>query len=189
MKPIGPLMWEHRLIERMVKILQSEIKRMREQQVVDGVLIDQAVDFFRTYADRTHHGKEEDILFRDLAPKSLSVDHKRIMDELVEEHVQARRKVGELIEAKDLYLKGSNRNVTTVIDCLSDLTVFYPKHIMKEDKHFFFPCLDYFSQEEQERMLQEFWEFDRQMIHEKYTKLVEGFLGHKVMRPKGDMKK
>jgi hemerythrin-like domain-containing protein len=101
------------------------------------------------------------------------------MDELVEEHVQARRKVGKLVEAKDLYLKSSNRSLTTIIDCLRDLTTFYPKHIIKEDKHFFFPCLDYFSQDEQEGMLQEFREFDRQMIHEKYTKLVEDLLGQR----------
>jgi len=28
------------------------------------------VDFFRTYADSTHHGKEEDILYRDLIKKA-----------------------------------------------------------------------------------------------------------------------
>jgi hemerythrin-like domain-containing protein len=189
MKPIGPLMWEHRLIEKMVQILQSEIKRMSEQHAGNMLLIDQAVDFFRIYADRTHHGKEEDILFRDLTLKSLSKGHKKIMEELIEEHVIARKMVGNLVEAKNLYLNGSNRSLTAMIDCLKDLTVFYPKHIMKEDKHFFFPCLDYFSRDEQEKMLQEFWEFDRQMIHEKYTKLVEEFLGQKVMRPKGVLQK
>lgn len=184
MKPIGPLMWEHRLIEKMVQLLQSETRRLSEQQEANILLLDQAVDFFRTYADRTHHGKEEDILFRALAAKPLSKEHKKIMEELIEEHVQARKKVGELVEARNLYLKGSKRNLTAIVNCLKDLTAFYPKHILKEDKHFFFPCLDYFSQDEQDRMLQEFWEFDRQMIHEKYTALVENFLGQKIMRPK-----
>lgn len=54
MKPIGPLMWEHRLIERMVQILKTEIGRIRGQNEISMVLIDQAVDFFRTYSDRTH---------------------------------------------------------------------------------------------------------------------------------------
>jgi hypothetical protein len=31
----------------------------------------------------------------------------------------------------------------------------------------------YFSEEEQQAMLAEFWEFDRKMIHEKYKKVVE----------------
>ena len=33
---------------------------------VDPVFIDTAVDFIRTYADRCHHGKEEDLLFKAL---------------------------------------------------------------------------------------------------------------------------
>jgi hypothetical protein len=39
------------------------------------------------------------------------------------------------------------------------------------------------GREEQDWMLQEFREFDRQMVHEKYAKLVEEFLGRKVLQP------
>jgi hemerythrin-like domain-containing protein len=55
------------------------------------------------------------------------------------------------------------------------LTDFYPKHIEKEDKHFFYPCQEYLTKEEQEKMLVEFWEFDRKMIHEKYNKVFEEY--------------
>lgn len=183
MKPIGPLMWEHRLIEKLVQVLGTEIRNIREQNAINVILIEQAADFFRTYADRTHHGKEEEILFRDLTKKNLSPDHQRIMSELINEHVQARKMVGNLVEAKGRYLAGSNSGLAEISDCLSDLIEFYPRHIIKEDKHFFFPCLAYFSQEEQDKMLQEFFEFDRQMIHKKYTKLVEEFLGQKILQP------
>ena len=105
------------------------------------------------------------------------------MGELINEHVQARKMVGNLVDAKKRYLAGSSSGPAQIADCLDGLVEFYPKHIIKEDKHFFFPCLDYFSREEQDKMLQEFWEFDRQMIHEKYAKLVEEFLGQKVLRP------
>ncbi len=183
MKPIGPLMWEHRLIEKMVQLIQSEADRIRGQSGPDILLIDQAVDFFKTYADRTHHGKEEDILFRDLAAKPPSGELRRTMEELVQEHVQARTMVGRLVDAKQAYVTGTKGGLESVADCLKELAAFYPQHIIKEDKHFFFPCLDYFSSEEQDRMLHEFYEFDRQMIHEKYSRLVEGFLGQKVLRP------
>ena len=58
-------------------------------------------------------------------------------------------------------------------DCLKTLTEFYPGHIEKEDKHFFFPIMEYFSKDEQDVMLAEFYEFDRNMIHEKYNKVAE----------------
>jgi len=180
MKPIGPLMIEHRLIERMIRVMDGEIRKMIETRKADAVFIATCVDFFRTYADRTHHGKEEDILFRDLDRKKLSAGHKKIMDELVEEHVYARSVVGKLNEAGSRYAKGDATALEDVLNCLETLMKFYPVHIEKEDKHFFFPCLDYFSREEQDIMLGEFWEFDRKMIHEKYRRIVEAHEGEKA---------
>ena len=147
------------------------------------VLIDQAVDFLRTYVDRTHHGKEEDIFFRDLAKKALSPDHKRIVDELIEEHKTARKMIGDLLEAKEHYLAGTEDAAEGVAACLNALIGFCPGHIEKEDEHFFFPCLNYFSSDEQEKMLEEIYEFDRAMIHEKYTGMIEKFLGQTVAKP------
>ena len=175
MKPIGPLMWEHRLIEKMAGLFTREINRIKEENAVNTVFIASAVDFFRTYADRTHHGKEEDILFRDLEKKRLSPEHNRIMRELVEEHIFARKTVGRLLEANRKHLGGDKNSITDVISCLRELSELYPQHIEKEDKHFFFPILDYFTAEEQAAMLKEFWEFDKNMIHEKYRKVVEEF--------------
>ncbi len=166
-------MIEHRLIERMVKLLNSELNKIREKNQVDPNFVDIAIDFFRTYADRTHHGKEEEILFRDLAKKQLSQEHKEIMDELIEEHVYARKTVGSLANSKERYVKGENEALKDIVAALTGLVGLYPRHIEKEDKRFFIPCMNYLSRQEQDKMLQEFWEFDRNMIHEKYKKTVE----------------
>ena len=168
-------MWEHRLIEKMARLFNSEITRIREDNKVNIVFIASAVDFFRTYADRTHHGKEEDILFRDLATKDMTPEHERIMKELIEEHILARKIVGRLLEANKRYLEGDSTSSIEVVQCLQNIVDLYPKHIVKEDKRFFFPILDYFTAKEQNVMLKEFWEFDKNMIHEKYKKLVEEY--------------
>lgn len=173
MKPIGPLMREHRLIERMVAVLDKELKRINDRNKANVELLTVAVDFFRTYADRTHHGKEEDILFRELAKKPLSPGHKRIMDELVAEHVHARKTVSALVDAKNSYSQGNPESLKDTVSYVKELVSFYPAHIVKEDQHFFYPILDYFSKQEQDDMLAEFWEFDRMLIHEKYQKIVE----------------
>jgi hemerythrin-like domain-containing protein len=182
MKPIGPLMWEHRLIEKMLAVAGREADKIRESRKVDPVFIDTAVDFIRTYADRTHHGKEEDILFRDLANKKMSPEHSRIVDELVEEHKYARATVKRLVEAKNRYLAGVD-TLPEIAACLTELAEFYPRHIEKEDKRFFFPILAYFTAAEQEAMLREFYEFDRRMIHEKYRKVLEAAGGGTVAGP------
>lgn len=173
--PVGPLMIEHRLIERMVGLLKEELRSIEENNEVHTELVDSAVDFFRTYADRCHHGKEEDILFRDLAKKELSPEHKRIMDELKQEHIFGRKIVGKLFSSNERYGKGDRDALEEIIGFLKELVEFYPAHIEKEDKHFFMPCMEYFSKEERDTMLQECWEFDKKLIHEKYRQLVERF--------------
>ncbi len=173
MMPIGPLMIEHRLIERMLRVMDRKLREMETSREVDARFVDTAVDFLRTYADRCHHGKEEDILFRELAKKPLTPALKRTMDELVAEHVYARKTVGAMLAAKERYVHGEHDALSEVMIQLRELIAFYPVHIAKEDKHFFIPCMDVFSKEEQEAMLQEGYEFDRKLIHEKYRKVVE----------------
>lgn len=173
MQARGPLMIEHRLIERMIRLIEKEALRIRETNNINAVFLDNVVDFVRVYADRTHHGKEEDILFRDLAQADMAEEENRIMDELVQEHVMGRETVAALVKAKEGYLYGDRSALDVVAGRLEFLASFYPKHIEKEDKVFFPAMMKYLSEEHQERMLAEFWEFDRRMIHEKYTRLVE----------------
>ena len=177
MMPIGPLMIEHRLIERMVRVLREEMHTIEKQDEVNLDFIDGAVDFFRTYTDRCHHGKEEDILFRALAEKGLSPEHKKIMDELIREHVFGRQTVGKLVSARERYAQGDKSAQNEIIGFLKELVEFYPTHIDKEDNHFFMPSMQYFNREERDAMLQEFGEFDKNLIHEKYKQIVKHFEG------------
>lgn len=173
MKPIGPLMREHRLIERMVALLNEELRQLTEKNRIDVEFLAVAIDFIRTYADRTHHGKEEDILFRELAGKPLSSEHEKIMNELIEEHMFGRRMTGNLVDARASYMTGNTESLKRIMTLIRELVDFYPRHIEKEDKHFFYPCLEYLDKQEQDNMLQEFRDFDSLLIHEKYTDLVE----------------
>ena len=181
MQPVGPLMIEHRLIERLIALMQRELTRMkdniaveREFAFVDPVFIDTAVDFMRTYADRCHHGKEEDILFAALAQKDLTPEHRQTMAELLEDHVWGRKTTASLVEAKNDYLLERTGALDDLLLHLEELVMFYPRHIEKEDKHFFIPCMQYFSEAEQAELLERMAEFDRRLIHEKYQSIVEG---------------
>jgi hemerythrin-like domain-containing protein len=104
------------------------------------------------------------------------------MNELIKEHTYGRNTVGRLIDAKEHYLRGNSGALGKIVACLTELSEFYPRHIEKEDKRFFYPCLEYFGQGEQDEMLQEFSTFDRNMIHEKYRKIVEDY-GGKILKP------
>jgi hemerythrin-like domain-containing protein len=173
MQARGPLMIEHRLIERMISLISDALVNIEATQKVDPLFIDAAVDFIRTYADRTHHGKEEDILFRELTTRPLSAEDQRIMNELIQEHIVARQTTKALVEANVRYRNGDASALADVTAHLRGLVEFYPVHIDKEDNVFFPASRAYFTDEEDHAMLAEFWEFDRRMIHEKYRSVVE----------------
>jgi hemerythrin-like domain-containing protein len=173
MQARAPLMIEHRLIERMLSVIKDVLAKIETKHQIDPLFVDVAVDFIRVYADQTHHGKEEDILFRELNNKPLSAEDRRVMNELIEEHVFGRQTTKALVDANTRYRHGDETALADIANKLQTLVEFYPKHIQKEDRVFFPASRAYFSDEEDQAMLAEFWEFDRKMIHEKYKSVVE----------------
>lgn len=179
MLPIGPLMIEHRLIEKMIRLMAQEAARVRENITVnvqfaflEPRFIDAAVDFVRTYADQIHHGKEEHILFAALEKKPLAPEHRRMMQELEQDHAWGRQATASLATAKEKYVKGHIESAADVLESMTSLAEFYPLHITKEDKHFFLPVMEYFSQAEKDALLAQMDEFDRSFDHAKYQKIV-----------------
>ena len=146
---------------------------MKETEAIDSKFVEIIVDFIRIYADRCHHGKEEGILFRELGNKPISNEHTTMMRGLIEEHVYARKTTSNLEKANLRYVNGDVAAREDIRKFLNDLAEFYMKHIEKEDKQFFYPSMEYFSPQEQENMLQEFGDFDRRLIHEKYLRVLD----------------
>ncbi|MFA5008481.1 MAG: hemerythrin domain-containing protein [Candidatus Omnitrophota bacterium] len=166
-------MIEHRLIERMIKLMGIEISNLREGKAPDMIFFDAAMDFIASYADKCHHGKEEDILFKALGRKEISDTHKGALQGLIAEHIYGRKTLNSLISSKERYLNGENSGLIGIIKFAEELINFYPKHIEKEDKHFFIPVMEYFSKEEQNKMIEEFFKFDQALIHERYKDVIE----------------
>lgn len=173
MQPKGPLMMEHRLIERMISSIDKETKNIEKSGKVDQSFVAVAIDFIQWYADRTHHGKEEDILFRDLSRKKLSDNDNIMMSELIQEHMLGRTTMTDLVESTSAYQNGDKAALALITQCLRKFVDFYPKHIEKEEKIFFPSSMKYFSEPEQQSMLAEFREFDGKMIHGKYASVME----------------
>lgn len=170
---VGNLMTEHRLIQRAAANMKEHAEEMRASRRLDPDYIDTIVDFFRTYADERHHGKEERIMFAKLEEKQMAPEHARMMEELIEGHRFARAKTREMEDARRGYLEGREEALAEAREAMEALADFYPKHIEVEDHQFFRPALQYFTKEERAEMDEEFAEFDRAMLHEKYTAILE----------------
>lgn len=170
---VGALMTEHRLIERMIRDMQGQLDRFEATGTFDPPYVYTAVDFLRTYADRCHHGKEEDILFRDLGLRTLSAEHAKMMRALVADHVWARGTTKALVAATDRYAAGDEAAAAVARSLMRALVEFYPGHIDREDHGFFKPAMGYLTRDEAGAMAADFREFDRLLIHEKYEHLTE----------------
>ncbi|MCF7873363.1 MAG: hemerythrin domain-containing protein [Candidatus Omnitrophica bacterium] len=168
-QPAGPLMKEHRVIEKMVSLLENERKTL-EKSDVDVCFLKIAVDFFRFYADHCHHGKEEDILFSRLENKEISKEHQEIMEELFADHKKGRKLTKELDQLADKAKEAGTKD--RVVNILDELVSLYRQHIQKEDQQFFLPVMDYFDNVEKDAMIDKFFDFDKDLIHKRYSNIV-----------------
>lgn len=172
MKPRGPLMIEHRLIEKMMGVIEKRIPQIRKTNKIEPAFVDSIIDFMRTYTDGIHHGKEEEIYFRGCAKKSMEAAESEMLKELIEEHNLSRYAIETIVQAKEKYLEGEDV-LHLILEKLQSLVDLYRGHIEKEDQHFFPDSEKYLSETEQMKMLEEFSEFDKKVVHEKYRSLVE----------------
>jgi hemerythrin-like domain-containing protein len=74
---------------------------------------------------------------------------------------------------KEEYVTGVKETPKDVLELLDALVNLYPEHIRKEDTQFFLPSMNYFTQEEQEDMLDRFLEFDKDFTNKRYEKTIE----------------
>jgi len=165
-------MIEHRLIERMLDLMRTEIDRIGERGRADTDFIDLAVRFIKEFADISHHGKEEKILFARLEEKPISREMKKMVDDLVQEHIFIRNLTNEVVRSKDRYMEGRPEGKADIISGINGIVVFYPRHVEKEEKHFFLPAMGYFSADEREDMLRAFREFDSRLFRDEYGMMV-----------------
>ena len=166
-------MQEHRLIERLSGIMEKELLRIRRGEEPDLRRIDGSIEVNSTYGDLLHYGKEEEILFKRLSEKPLTAEHRALLNELIAEHELSRNLAGNLIGARKKFAAGDRNAAKDIAAALEKLVQLHRSHIEKEDKHFFFPSLEYFNREERDIMLREGVEFDHRVVHEKYQRLVE----------------
>lgn len=68
--PTQVLMAEHELILQALDALEARLDRMGDEPTpADREFFEKVVEFLRGFADKCHHGKEEDLLFKKMAAR------------------------------------------------------------------------------------------------------------------------
>ena len=165
---------EHKLILRMLKALSALQPRI-EKGEIDPDTLTNVVDFFRTYADKFHHAKEEAQLFptlekRGVKPKGCPIGV------LHSEHEQGRILVSALNDAIQKSQHGNAAANATVGSHIKSMIGFYTDHIWKEDYLLFPMSKKVLTESDQTEFQQGFAKIDVKMGEEfqsKYRHVVE----------------
>ncbi len=165
---IDTLAIEHGLINQMVNLMRKELESMAETNSVHVSSVGVLIDFMSTYATKCHCGKEDTILLKKLLSKQISAEHRKSLHVFKRDHVYAQNCIKSLQKARDSYLGGEKEAFTTIKECLEQLTAFYPSHMAREEELLTAFSIEYFTDEEREDMLEEFWDYDKKLIKEKY---------------------
>ena len=134
MAPIDALIEEHKLIDRMLNLMKEKLTKIKIAGLVDSGFTATWVDFFRIYADNCHHGKEENILFRNLRKKQLSQELTKTMDELIEEHIYVRTIVNELSTSYRSISKIGKSALKRTIESIEDIVRLFHYISIKRTK-------------------------------------------------------
>jgi len=166
---------EHGLIRRMLRLLNKETASAANTGSITVGFLDAALDFFKTYVEVRHHGKEERILFSELALAKLSPEDKRLLDELMSEHAEGRKLTDRFAGLNAQYKATGHRMLPAIIDILKELNKTCRSHLDKEDRRLFANIREYLTMEEISRIRECFQEFDSNLTIEDHAKALEHF--------------
>ena len=136
MTPTEQLKEEHQGILLMLKILEKVCLKLESQEKVAPDHLERIVEFFRVFADKCHHGKEEDLLFPEMERAGISREGGPIGVMLME-HNQGRAYVRGMGEAAYGFRKGHPSAAAEFTKNARDYIALLTQHINKENNILF----------------------------------------------------
>jgi hemerythrin-like domain-containing protein len=174
MNPTEELKHEHRAIEGALQILDTIARRLQEPGVPRDAR--QLVDFFRTFADTCHHGKEEQAFFPALEAVGVPRQGGPI-EVMLAEHQQGRRHIQGMLDALDAMEAGGANRTDPFREHAHSYARLLRTHIDKEDKVLFAIAEQRLPAEHQDRKNEEFERIEREVVgagkHEELHRLLD----------------
>jgi hemerythrin-like domain-containing protein len=135
-KPTEDLKSEHRGIERMLSVVEKGAGKLAAGSAIPPQVFLNAVDFFRNFADKCHHGKEESELFPALEKAGIPRQGGPLAVMLTE-HDQGRAYIRSMSDAADRYAKGDAAARGPLAAAVGGYVQLLRGHIYKEDNVLF----------------------------------------------------
>jgi len=173
MTPTEFLKEEHRRIEEMLQVMETVCKKLESSEQVNTEDLKNIVEFIKEFADKAHHGKEEELLLVAMVDAGIPKDGGPVGVMLME-HDMGRNYVKGMSEAIEEYDKGNTDASSKIIENARNYASLLSNHIYKED-NILYPMADmHLSEEKQNELLGEFNIVQSEKIgNETYTRLLD----------------
>jgi hemerythrin-like domain-containing protein len=173
---IDTLMHEHRVIEKVLGALLAFAGRLEQSGGEERATLIEFAEFFQNFADKCHHGKEEDRLFAEMIRHGFPKEQGPLAV-MVHEHDQGREHVRALAKLGGGTGPLTAEEIASAVQHARDFAALLSAHIIKEDTVLYpmsgrvLTALDY------ERLAGEFETFEKEVMgegeHERYHQLAD----------------
>jgi hemerythrin-like domain-containing protein len=162
---IESLMTEHRLIEQVLGSLETFADNLAKGADAERETVREYAEFFRNFADKCHHGKEEDRLFVKMGEFGFPRDFGPIAV-MLSDHAEGRTHVRAIAAVGEGSGPLSEEERNSVIANAQGYIPLLRSHIMKEDNILYPMALQAVPPSEMERLGEDFETFERDVMGE-----------------------
>lgn len=167
---------EHRVIERILTVIETAAERQKSGRDLPPDFFPRVVDFVRNFADRCHHGKEEENLFVAMEKHGIP-GHDGPIGVMLVEHDRGRAYMKEVDQASKRLAAGDAAALKIAIQNAVGYSGLLRDHIYKEDNILYHMADQVLTAADQEALSRKFEEVEIERIgpgkHAEYVKLVE----------------
>ena len=176
MKATDTLMEEHRVIERVLEVLQVGADKLESGEPIRPEFFLDAADFIKGFADGCHHKKEEGVLFPKMEQQGIPSQGGPI-GVMLSEHQMGRVYTKSMREGAERLLAGDGTAQAEVVKSARNYVELLQQHIFKEDNILFPMANRVIPPAEQEQVWEDFEHVEHEEtgegVHEKYLALAE----------------
>ncbi len=159
MRAVEQLRAEHDRILAVLDLLEKIADRIVLGEAVSVELINRVIEFLQIFADKSHHGKEEAILFPEIERAELHMKGGSI-DALLSEHERGRMLTGEIKTLLESYQDGNPASLFVLTNPVLQYINLMRSHIWKEND-LLYPLVEKIAEERQRDLEERFLEFEK----------------------------
>ncbi len=176
MKATQQLKDEHEGIKLMLNIMEAICNDLEKGKELNIDHFEKILDFIKGFADKCHHGKEEDILFPDLIEHGLQKEGGPI-SVMLHEHQLGRDHIKSLSSAFNELKGGNKSSINNIISSSGSYIELLRNHIEKENNILFMMTDRVLNEKEQLKIFDDFEKLEIEKIgsgkHEEYHKVLK----------------